>query len=224
MFFAYFAINNHPFKNWIAVASVPRQTGRTNPHMKKKRCPWPANDPLYVDYHDREWGVPVHDEKKHFEFLVLETMQAGLSWYIVLKKRENFRKSFDGFDPERVARYTERKIQSLLNDPGIVRNQLKIRAAVHNAKRFLEVQKEFGSFDAYLWGFVKGKPVVNQWKRLGQLPASTPLSDRVSKDLKSRGFKFTGTTVVYAHLQAVGVVNDHLVDCFRYSKVAKSRG
>jgi DNA-3-methyladenine glycosylase I len=192
--------------------------------MEKKRCPWPTTDPLYLDYHDREWGVPVHDERKHFEFLVLETMQAGLSWHIILKKRENFRKAFDGFDPARVARYSERKIQSLLKDPGIVRNKLKIRAAVHNAKCFLEVQKEFGSFDAYLWGFVNGKPVINRWKRLSQMPPSTALSDRVSKDLKSRGFKFTGTTVVYAHLQAVGMVNDHMVDCFRYRDIATGGG
>jgi DNA-3-methyladenine glycosylase I len=192
--------------------------------MEKKRCPWPSTDPLYIDYHDREWGVPVHNERKHFEFLILETMQAGLSWYIILKKRENFRKAFDGFDPERVARYNERKIESLLKDSGIVRNQLKIRASVHNAKCFLEVQKEFGSFDAYLWRFVNGKPVMNRWTRLSQLPPSTALSDRVSKDLKSRGFKFVGTTVVYAHLQAVGVVNDHLVDCFRYRDITRGRG
>jgi DNA-3-methyladenine glycosylase I len=191
--------------------------------MEKKRCPWPTTDPLYVDYHDREWGVPVHDERKHFEFLVLETMQAGLSWHIILKKRENFRKAFDGFDPVRVARYNERKIQSLLKDSGIVRNRLKILAAVNNANCFLEVQKEFGSFDAYLWRFVNGKPVQNKWTHLRQLPASMELSDRVSRDLKARGFKFTGTTVVYAHLQAVGVVNDHLVDCFRYKEVRRKR-
>jgi DNA-3-methyladenine glycosylase I len=189
--------------------------------MEKKRCPWPVTDPLYLDYHDREWGMPVHDERKHFEFLVLETMQAGLSWHIILKKRDNFRRAFSGFDPATVAKYDERRIQSLLKDTGIVRNRLKIRAAVNNARRFLEVQKEFGSFDAYLWGFVGGKPVHNNRKRLSQIPASTPLSDRVSKDLKSRGFKFTGTTVVYAHLQAVGVVNDHLVDCFRYRDLAR---
>ena len=189
--------------------------------MEKKRCPWPTTDPLYLDYHDREWGTPVHDERKHFEFLVLETMQAGLSWHIILKKRDNFRKAFSGFDPGRVARYDERKIQSLLKDPGIVRNRLKIRATVHNARRFLAVQKEFGSFDAYLWKFVGGRPVHNHWKRLGQIPASTPLSDRVSRDLKSRGFKFTGTTVVYAHLQAVGVVNDHLADCFRHRDLTR---
>jgi DNA-3-methyladenine glycosylase I len=188
--------------------------------MEKKRCPWPTSDPMYIDYHDREWGTPVHDERTHFEFLVLETMQAGLSWHIILKKRENFREAFSGFDPARVAKYDERKIQSLLKDAGIVRNRLKIRAAVHNAKRFLEVQREFGSFDSYLWGFVGGRPVRNRWKGLGQIPASTPLSDRVSKELKSRGFKFTGTTVIYAHLQAVGVVNDHVTGCFRHRELA----
>jgi DNA-3-methyladenine glycosylase I len=188
--------------------------------MEKKRCPWPTSDPMYIDYHDREWGTPVHDERTHFEFLVLETMQAGLSWHIILKKRENFRKAFSGFEPARVAKYDERKIKSLLKDAGIVRNRLKIRAAVHNAKRFLEVQREFGSFDAYLWGFVGGRPVRNRWKGLGQIPASTPLSDRVSKELKSRGFKFTGTTVIYAHLQAVGVVNDHVTGCFRHRELA----
>jgi DNA-3-methyladenine glycosylase I len=191
--------------------------------MEKKRCPWPTADPLYLDYHDREWGTPVHDERKHFEFLVLETMQAGLSWHIILKKRENFRKAFNDFDPVKVARYNERKIQSLLNDAGIVRNRLKIRAAVHNAGCFLKVQKEFGSFDSYLWKFVDGRPVINRWKRLSQLPPTTELSDRVSRDLRSRGFKFVGSTVVYAHLQAVGVVNDHMVDCFRHRELTRGR-
>jgi len=193
-----------------------------NTRLKEKiRCPWPVNDPLYIEYHDKEWGTPVHDERKHFEFLVLETMQAGLSWHIILKKRENFRRAFDGFDPRRVARYDERKIQSILKDPGIVRNQLKIRAAVNNASRFLEVQKEFGSFDAYLWGFVNGKTVQNRRRSLKDLPARTPLSDRVSLDLKKRGFRFTGTTVIYAHLQAVGVVNDHLTTCFRHRELTR---
>lgn len=187
--------------------------------MEKKRCPWPTTDPLYIDYHDREWGKPVHDDRIHFEFLVLETFQAGLSWHIILKKRENFRKAFDGFDPSRVARYAERKIQSLLKDAGIVRNRLKIRAAVHNAKCFLKVRKEFGSFDAYLWSFTGGQPVQNRWTNLGEIPPRTELSDRVSKDLKARGFKFTGSTVVYAHLQAVGVVNDHVTECFRYEEL-----
>ncbi len=196
-----------------------------NTRLKEKiRCPWPVNDPLYVEYHDKEWGTPVHDERKHFEFLVLEAMQAGLSWHIILKKRENFRKAFDGFDPRRVARYDERKIQSLLKDAGIVRNQLKIRAAVNNANRFLEVQKEFGTFDAYLWKFVNGKTAQNRRRRLKDLPARTPLSDRVSRDLKKRGFRFTGTTVIYAHLQAVGVVNDHLVSCFRHGELARPSG
>ena len=185
------------------------------------RCAWAGTEPLYVAYHDQEWGVPLHDDRLLFEFLILDGMQAGLSWHIILKKRDNFRKAFSGFDPGRVARYDERKIQSLLKDPGIVRNRLKIRATVHNARRFLAVQKEFGSFDAYLWKFVGGRPVHNHWKRLGQIPASTPLSDRVSRDLKSRGFKFTGTTVVYAHLQAVGVVNDHLADCFRHCDLTR---
>jgi DNA-3-methyladenine glycosylase I len=191
---------------------------------EKTRCPWPVNDPLYIEYHDKEWGTPVHDERRHFEFLVLETMQAGLSWHIILKKRENFRKAFDGFDPRRVAKYGEKKIRSLLEDPGIIRNRLKIRAAVNNAIRFIEVQKEFGSFDAYLWGFVNGKPVRNRRRRLRDLPPRTPLSDRVSLDLKKRGFRFTGTTVVYAHLQAVGVVNDHLVTCFRHRELSGSSG
>ncbi len=188
---------------------------------EKRRCPWPVTDPLYLDYHDNEWGKPVHDDRVQFEFLVLETFQAGLSWHIILKKRENFRKAFGGFDPSRVARYGEFKIQSLLADAGIVRNRLKIRAAVHNAGRFLEVRKEFGSFDRYLWSFTGGKPVVNKWKSLNQIPPRTELSDRISKDLKARGFKFTGSTVVYAHLQAVGVVNDHVVDCFRYKELKR---
>jgi DNA-3-methyladenine glycosylase I len=187
-----------------------------------KRCPWPVTDPLYLDYHDREWGAPMRDDLRQFEFLVLETFQAGLSWHIILKKRENFRKAFDGFDPSRVARYSERKIQSLLKDASIVRNRLKIRAAVHNAGRFLEVRKEFGSFYEYLLSFSGGRPVVNRWRRLSQIPPRTELSDRLSRDLKKRGFKFTGSTVVYAHLQAVGVVNDHVVDCFRHREVQSS--
>jgi DNA-3-methyladenine glycosylase I len=191
--------------------------------MQKKRCPWPTVDPLYLEYHDKEWGTPVHDDIIHFEFLVLETMQAGLSWHIILKKRENFRKAFEGFNPSRVARYNERKIQSLLKNPGIVRNRLKIRAAVHNAKRFLEVQKEFGSFDSYLWAFVKGRPVRNGWKSLKEIPPRTELSDRISKDLKKRDFRFVGSTIVYANLQAVGVVNDHLASCFRYRQLGQQR-
>jgi DNA-3-methyladenine glycosylase I len=184
--------------------------------MEKVRCPWCGTDPLYVRYHDEEWGVPVHDEIQHFEFLILETMQAGLSWFTVLKKRENFRLAFDGFDPENVSRYDEEKVQQLLQDAGIIRNQLKIRATINNANRFLEVQKEWGSFDRYIWSFVDHKPIINQWKSMDQVPASTPLSDKISRDLIKRGFKFVGTTVIYAHIQAIGMVNDHLVGCFRH--------
>ncbi|MEE4178237.1 MAG: DNA-3-methyladenine glycosylase I [Bacteroides sp.] len=183
------------------------------------RCPWCGKDPLYVQYHDEEWGLPVHDDIRHFEFLVLESMQAGLSWYIVLKKRENFRKAFAGFDPVKVAAFDSDIIEALVQDAGIIRNRAKIMAAVNNAKRFLEVRDEFGSFDHYIWGFVNHKPVINHWQDISQVPASTPLSDRLSKDMKQRGFKFLGTTVIYAHLQAIGMVNDHLVDCFRWKEV-----
>jgi DNA-3-methyladenine glycosylase I len=180
------------------------------------RCPWPSGDPLMLRYHDEEWGVPVHDDRKHFEFLILEGAQAGLSWTTILNKREGYRAAYRGFDPAAVARFTDRSVTRLLADPRIVRNRLKILSSISNARCFLAVQKEFGSFDRYLWGFVDGKPVVNRWTRLSRIPASTPLSDRVSKDLKQRGFRFVGTTIVYAHLQAVGVVNDHLVSCFRH--------
>lgn len=184
-----------------------------------ERCPWCGSDPLYVKYHDEEWGVPVFDDRKQFEFLFLESMQAGLSWYIVLKKRENFRKAFAGFDPEKVAAFDPEKVEELIQDAGIIRNRAKILAAVNNAARFLEIQKEFGSFSDFLWGFVNHKPVVNQFENLSQIPASTPLSDAISRDLKKRGFKFLGTTVVYAHLQATGLVNDHLTGCFRWSEL-----
>ena len=180
------------------------------------RCPWPASDPLMQRYHDEEWGVPVHDDRKHFEFLILEGAQAGLSWTTILRKREGYRAAYRGFDPAAVARFTEKSVARLLANAGIVRNRLKIESSISNARCFLAVQKEFGSFDRYLWGFVDGKPVVNRRTRLSQIPASTPLSDQVSKDLKQRGFRFVGTTIVYAHLQAVGVVNDHLVGCFRH--------
>lgn len=180
------------------------------------RCPWanPKN-PLYIKYHDEEWGVPVHDDRQIFEFLVLESFQAGLSWEIVLNKREGFRKAFDGFDPAKVAKYTEKRILKLKEDASIIRNEAKIRAAVNNAQRFLEVQEEFGSFERYIWGFIGGRPIVNSWKALSDLPARTPLSDTISADLKRRGFKFLGSTVVYAHMQATGMVDDHLVTCFR---------
>ena len=172
-----------------------------------------------IAYHDTEWGVPLHDDRGLFEFLVLEGMQAGLSWATILRKRENFRKAFSGFDARRVAGYGAKDVQRLLEDPGIIRNRLKIEAAINNARRFLEVQKEFGSFDRYIWGFVEGKPIRNRFRTLSELPSRTPLSDRISKDLKSRGFKFTGSTIVYAHMQATGMVNDHMVHCFRYRQV-----
>ena len=185
----------------------------------KVRCPWSLGFEQYVRYHDEEWGVPVHDDQVHFEFLVLEGAQAGLSWATVLRKREAYRKAFAGFDPEKVARFSEAKLQKLLLDPGIIRNRLKVYSAASNAKRFLEVQKEFGGFDRYIWSFVGGKPIVNQWRTLKEVPATTRESDALSKDLVKRGFKFTGSTVVYSHMQACGLVNDHLVDCWRYRAV-----
>jgi DNA-3-methyladenine glycosylase I len=185
----------------------------------KNRCPWCEGADLYRRYHDEEWGVPVHDDRKHFEFLVLESAQAGLSWSTILKKRENYRKAYRGFDPQIVARFGARDIERLLKDAGIVRNRLKIESSINNAKRFLEIREEFGSFDAYLWGFVGGSPVVNRRRILSEIPAKTELSDRISKDLKTRGFRFVGSTIIYAHLQAVGVVNDHLVGCFRYGEL-----
>ena len=187
---------------------------------EKIRCAWGTSDPLYLDYHDKEWGVPEHDDRKLFEMLVLDGAQAGLSWLTILKKRENYRKAFDNFDAKKIARYDRRKISSLLNDRGIVRNRLKIRAAIENAKAFLSVQKEFGSFDTYIWQFVGGKQKQNAWKSLKQIPAKTPESDVMSKDLIRRGFRFVGPTICYAFMQAAGVVNDHLTDCFRYREVA----
>ena len=183
---------------------------------EKFRCPWCLKFEQYIQYHDEEWGVPVHDDRIHFEFLILEGAQAGLSWSMILKKREGYRKAFAEFDPVKVARFTEKKLEKILLDPRIVRNRLKVYATVNNAKRFLEVQKEFGSFDAYIWSFVKGKPIVNRWKAMRQIPATTKESDALSKDLIGRGFKFVGSTVIYAHMQACGLVNDHLVDCWRY--------
>ena len=172
-----------------------------------------------IEYHDREWGLPVHDDRRHYEFLVLEAAQAGLSWSIVLKKREGYRRAFSEFDPEKVARYTEKRIQKLTLDPAIIRNGMKIEAAVRNARQFMAIQEEFGSFDRYCWQFVDGRPKVNRWKEMGQIPATSPESDAFSKDLKRRGFSFVGSTVIYAHMQAVGMVNDHLVDCFRYREI-----
>ena len=184
------------------------------------RCPWvDLSKPDYVEYHDREWGVPVHDDRTIFEFLTLEAAQAGLSWYTVLRKREAYRKAFAGFDPKKVARYGKKQIEGLLNNPGIIRNRLKILAAVNNAGRFLEVQQEFGSFDSYIWRFVDGKPIVNRLKMLKDYPATSSESDALSKDLKQRGFKFVGSTIVYAHMQATGMVNDHVTGCFRRAPV-----
>ena len=186
------------------------------------RCGW-ARNPLAEAYHDAEWGVPIHDDRKIFEFIVLEGAQAGLSWDTILRKREAYRRAFDGFDPAKVARYGARKVAALLANPGMVRNRLKVGSAVRNARAFLRVQEERGSFDAYIWGFVDGRPIVNRWKALRQIPARTPLSDTISKDLKKRGFSFVGSTIVYAHLQATGVVNDHVVSCFRWREVQRRR-
>ncbi len=188
--------------------------------MKTKRCAWvDMDDSLMIQYHDNEWGVPVHDDRKHFEFLVLEGAQAGLSWSLVLKKREGYRRAFSQFDPEKVARYTDERIQKLILDPAIIRNRMKIEAAVKNARALLAIQEEFGSFDAYCWRFVNGRPKLNRWKATEEIPATSPESDAFSKDLKRRGFGFVGPTVIYAHMQAVGMVNDHLVDCFRYQEI-----
>jgi DNA-3-methyladenine glycosylase I len=189
----------------------------------RPRCSWPASDPLMLRYHDEEWGVPVHEDRKHFEFLVLESAQAGLSWLTILRKREGYREAFADFDPRRVARFDARRIKRLLGNPGIVRNRLKIKATVANARAFLAIQKEFGSFDRYVWRFVGGRPKVNRWTRIAQIPARTKESDALSKDLKSRGFHFVGSTIVYAHMQAVGMVNDHLVSCYRHRELRRRR-
>lgn len=189
------------------------------------RCSWvDLSKPDYVAYHDEEWGVPVHDDRKLFEFVVLESAQAGLSWYTILRKREGYRQAFDDFDAEKIARYDAAKVQALLLDPGIVRNRLKIQATITNAQSFLKIQAEFGSFDAYLWQFVGGQPKVNAWNTLAECPASTPESDAMAKDLKKRGFKFMGSTVCYAHMQATGMVNDHWVGCFRREEILRQQG
>jgi DNA-3-methyladenine glycosylase I len=186
-----------------------------------KRCAWSTDiDPAYERYHDTEWGVPVRDDPKHFEFLVLESAQAGLSWWTILRKREGYRRAFADFDAQKVARFNARAVERLMKDPNIVRNRQKIEAAIANARGFLDIQSEFGSFDTYVWRFVGGKPIVNRWRKQGEVPATTPESDALSKDLKSRGFKFVGSTTIYAHMQATGLVNDHLVDCFRYAETA----
>ena len=184
-----------------------------------RRCPWCERTDIEKDYHDNEWGVPVFSDEKQFEFLVLESAQAGLSWLTVLRKRENYRRLYDEFDPEKVARYGEKKIQELMSDSGIIRNRKKIEASINNAVRFLEIRDEFGSFSDYLWGFTGGVPVINAWEELSEIPASTELSVTVSRDLKKRGFRFMGPIIVYSHLQATGLVNDHLVSCFRYEEI-----
>lgn len=184
----------------------------------RTRCPWSEGVSLaYLAYHDEEWGVPVHDDRRQFEFLILEGAQAGLSWSTVLHRREGYRRAFADFDPERVARLTPRRLEALLEDPGIIRNRLKVHAAVTNAQAFLRLQQEFGTFGAYIWGFVSGHPVSNRWRRPADVPATSPVSDALSKDLKRRGFRFVGSTIMYAHLQATGLVNDHLVTCFRHA-------
>lgn len=187
--------------------------------QKIKRCPWPKEDKMYQKYHDTEWGVPVHNDKKLFEFLLLEGFQAGLSWRTILIKRKNFKKAFDNFDFNKISRYDKRKLNVLMKDEGIIRNRLKIESAVTNAKAFIKVRKEFGTFNKYIWGFVDGKPIKNKYKSLKDIPARTELSDAISKDLKKRGFNFVGSTIIYAHMQATGMVNDHLTDCFRYNQL-----
>lgn len=187
----------------------------------KERCLWCGTDPLYLRYHDEEWGTPLHDEGRHFEFLLLETQQAGLSWITILRKREAYRKAFSGFDPRKVALYGEAEVQALLENPGIIRNRRKIEAAIKNAQAFLAIQKELGSFDAWIWSFTQGKPLVNRWTEPRQIPVTTELSDRVSAEMKKRGFSFVGSTTIYAHLQAIGVVDDHLTRCFRHSDARK---
>ncbi|HEY3233552.1 MAG TPA: DNA-3-methyladenine glycosylase I [Polyangiaceae bacterium] len=188
-----------------------------------ERCWWAGDEPLYVDYHDREWGVPVFDDRRLFEFLLLEGAQAGLSWITILRKRNAYASAFSHFNPKKVARFDRARIQGLLQNPGIVRNRLKIESAVKNACAFLEVQSEFGSFSNYQWAFVNGRPITNAWRDRSEIPARTPLSDAMSKDLKKRGFSFVGSTIIYAHMQAVGMVNDHLTSCFRYREVSKMR-
>lgn len=187
--------------------------------MKKQRCAWCVGDALYEAYHDQEWGVPAYDDATIFEFLILETFQAGLSWITILRKRENFRAAFDGFDYKKIANYNQTKIDSLLQDAGIIRNKLKVHATVTNAQLFMKIQEEFGSFSKYIWGFVNGEPIKNQCKTMKDVPATSPISDALSKDLKKRGFKFVGSTVIYAHMQATGMVNDHIESCFRYSEI-----
>ena len=200
---------------------MPMRIGEEIQKMSRqiKRCKWCGNDPLYIQYHDKEWGVPVYEDAKIFEFLLLETFQAGLSWITILRRRENFRTAFDNFDFQEIANYSDKKLEDLRKDAGIIRNRLKIKAAKSNALAFMEVQKEFGTFSKYIWSFLDGKPIKNAFKTMSDLPANTQLSDKISVNLKKRGFKFVGSTIVYAHMQAMGIVNDHTTDCFRYNEV-----
>lgn len=187
----------------------------------KKRCEWCGTEPIYVGYHDKEWGVPVHDDRMHFEMIILDGAQAGLNWITILKRRESYREAFDNFDVLKVSKYSEKKIEKLLKDPGIIRNRLKVKSTVQNAKSFLKIQKEFGSFDQYIWQFVDHKTTENKWKKISDVPAKTAQSDAMSKDLKKRGFSFVGSTICYAYMQAAGMVNDHTKDCFRYKEVGR---
>ncbi len=196
-----------------------KSTFKTKYNTMKKRCAWAGTDPLYIAYHDTEWGVPVYDDETLFEFLILETFQAGLSWITILKKRENFRKAFDNFACKKIANYSEEKYEELMNDKGIIRNKLKIKATITNAQLFMKIQEEFGSFSKYIWDFTNGKPIKNNFKTSEDVPVTTALSDQISKDLKKRGFKFVGSTVMYAFMQATGIVNDHITDCFKYNEV-----
>jgi len=200
---------------------MPMRIGEEIQKMSRqiKRCKWAGKDPLYIEYHDKQWGVPIYEDAKIFEFLLLETFQAGLSWITILRRRENFRTAFDNFDFQEIANYSDEKLEDLRKDAGIIRNRLKIKAAKSNAIAFMEVQKEFGTFSKYIWSFLDGKPIKNAFKAMSELPANTPLSDKISADLKKRGFKFVGSTIVYAHMQAMGIVNDHTTDCFRYNEV-----
>ena len=200
---------------------MPMRIGKEIQKMSRqiKRCKWAGKDPLYIEYHDKQWGVPVYEDAKIFEFLLLETFQAGLSWITILRRRENFRTAFDNFDFQEIANYSDEKLEDLRKDAGIIRNRLKIKATKSNALAFMEVQKEFGTFSKYIWSFLDGKPIKNAFKTMSELPANTPLSDKISADLKKRGFKFVGSTIVYAYMQAVGIVNDHTTDCFRYNEV-----
>jgi len=189
-----------------------------------KRCDWSGAEPIYVDYHDKEWGVPVHDDRMHFEMIILDGAQAGLSWITILKRRDSYREAFDNFDAVKVSRYNDKKVEKLLTNPGIIRNRLKVNSAVKNAQAFLKIQEEFGSFDDYIWQFVNHKTIQNKWKKMAELPAKTAESDAMSKDLKKRGFSFVGSTICYAYMQAAGMINDHTADCFRYKEVKELSG